>query len=88
MNAARKAKNNPDILNYQEAMASEDKQKWIESAEKEIRELEEHGCWKEVPLSETGGAKIVPSQWVFRLKRCPDRTVTKYKGRNRDLYTS
>ena len=62
-------------------MASEDKQKWIESAEKEIRELEEHGCWKEVPLSETGGAKIVPSQWVFRLKRCPDRTVTKYKGR-------
>ena len=48
---------------------------------KEIRELEEHGCWEEVPISEAKGSPIIPSQWVFRLKRRPDGTVTKYKGR-------
>ena len=81
LNAASKNKNNPDILTFDQAMASPDKDKWIKSAELEIKELEDHGCWKEVPLSEAKGHKIVPSQWVFRLKRRPDGTVTKYKGR-------
>ena len=66
---------------YEQAMASEDKEKWIQSAIKEICELEEHGCWEEVPISEAKGRPIIPSQWVFRLKRRPDGTVTKYKGR-------
>mgnify|MGYP000857262147 FL=1 len=81
LNAARKSKNNPDILTFDQAMASPDKDKWVKSAELEIKELEDHGCWKEVPLSEAQGHKIVPSQWVFRLKRRPDGTVTKHKGR-------
>ena len=37
------AKNNPDIFMYDQAMKSADRDKWIESAVKEIKELEEHG---------------------------------------------
>ena len=81
INAAGKAANNPDLFTYEQAMASEDKAKWVESAMKEIRELEEHGCWEEVPISEAKGSPVIPSQWIFRLKRRPDGTVTKYKGR-------
>ena len=81
LNAASKNKNNPDILTFDQAMASPDRDKWIKSAQLEIKELEDHGCWKEVPLSEAEGHKIVPSQWVFRLKRRPDGSVSKYKGR-------
>ena len=81
INVASKAANNPDLFTYEQAMASEDKDKWAASAMKEIRELEEHGCWEEVPISEAKGRPIIPSQWVFRLKRRPDGTITKYKGR-------
>ena len=74
------AKNNPDIFTFDQAMARDDREEWIKSAQKEIRELEEHGCWKEVPIEEAKGHKIIPSQWVFRLKRKPDGTITKHKG--------
>ena len=75
------AKNNPDNFTYDQAMKSADCEKWIESASKEIRELEKNGCWEEVPMVEAKGYSIIMSQWVFRLKRRPDRTVTKHKGR-------
>jgi hypothetical protein len=52
----------------------------VESAMKEIKELEDYGCWEEVPISKTKGRPIIPSQWVFCLKHCPDGTVSKYKG--------
>jgi hypothetical protein len=79
INAAKK-NTNPDILNFNQAMASEDRPLWIKAAEKEIYELELHGCWIEVPRSEAQG-KIVPSQWIFRLKRRPDGSITKHRGR-------
>ena len=75
------AKNNPTIFTYDQAMARDDRDKWIESAQKEIMELEKHGCWKEVPMETAKGHKIIPSQWVFRLKQRQDGTITKYKGR-------
>ena len=50
-------------------MVRDDKDKWIESAKKEIKELEDHGCWEEVPVAEAKGHKIIPSQWVFHLKQ-------------------
>jgi hypothetical protein len=43
----------PDVLSYDEAMRDMDHDKWIESATKEIRELEQHGAWDEVPVSDT-----------------------------------
>ena len=41
-------------------MTRDDKDKWIESAKKEIKELEDHRCWEEVPIAEIKGHKIIP----------------------------
>jgi hypothetical protein len=54
----------PDVLSYNEAMHNVDCDKWIESATKETRELEQHGTWDEVPASDTQ-KKITPTSWVF-----------------------
>ena len=55
------AKNNPDIFTFDHAMARDDKEEWIKSAQKEICELEEHRCWKEVSIEEAKGHKTIPS---------------------------
>jgi hypothetical protein len=79
--AAKKA-DNPDIFTFNQIMHLPDKAEWIKAAEKEIAELEEHGVWEgEVPISEIGNFQIVPTTWVFRLKRAPDGTVLKRKAR-------
>ncbi|GFH47570.1 hypothetical protein CTEN210_04045 [Chaetoceros tenuissimus] len=77
-----KKNKDPDLFSYHEAMRHPDREQWIKSAVKEIEELESHGVWEEVPLSSVPkGAKVVPCTWVFRIKRAPDGTVKKYKGR-------
>jgi Reverse transcriptase (RNA-dependent DNA polymerase). len=74
---------NPDIFTFNQMMHLPDKTNWIKAAEKEIadHELEEHGVWEEVPISEVGNYQIVPSTWVFRLKRAQDGTILKRKAR-------
>ena len=71
---------NPDIFDFDQAMASEHKQKFIEAAEEEIRALEEFGCWDEIPLHKAT-TKVLPGTWAFRIKRAPDGTLKKFKGR-------
>jgi Reverse transcriptase (RNA-dependent DNA polymerase) len=70
----------PNVLSYDEAMCDVDRDKWIESATKEIRELEQHGVWDKVPVSDAQ-KKITPTSWVFRRKHTPDGTLLKWKGR-------
>ena len=80
-------KNNPDTFTFDQTMARDDKKRWIELA-KEIKDLEDHGCWEEVPIKEAKEHKIIPSQWIFCLKQKPDGTITKHKGQivlHRDL---
>ena len=84
---AAKKKSDPDLFTFDEAMASEDRELWIASAEKEITELEAHGVWTEVPLHSVKG-QVIPSTWVFRVKRGSDGTIKRRKGRiclRRDL---
>ncbi|GFH50762.1 hypothetical protein CTEN210_07238 [Chaetoceros tenuissimus] len=77
-----KKNKDPDLFSYHEAMRHPDREQWIKSAIKEIEELESHGVWEEVPLSSVPkGVKVIPCTWVFRIKRAPDGTVKKYKGR-------
>jgi hypothetical protein len=78
---AAKKKSDPDLFSYHEAMRHPDREKWIEAMEKEIKELEEHGVWIEVPLSSAKNSKLVPCTWVFKIKRGPDGTIKKYKAR-------
>ena len=78
--AAAKAKNDPDTLTWDQAMAHPWKNKFLESAVVEIKELEEHGTWKEIPRHQATD-QIIPTTWVFRIKRKPDGTFKKVKGR-------
>jgi hypothetical protein len=48
--------------------------------ESEIKSLEEHGTWVEVPISDAK-AKILPLTWVLRRKRTPDGEIKKLKAR-------
>ena len=79
--AAAKNKD-PDTLSYDEAMAEfEHLQAWRDAALKEIKQLEEKGCWEECLKSEANGAPIIPCTWVFRIKRNPAGDIIKRKGR-------
>jgi hypothetical protein len=80
VNASSKSKSDPDTYNWDQAMASPYKDQFLEAADEEISQLEAQGTWKEVPKTEAR-YKIIPSQWVFKLKRTADGTVKKTKGR-------
>ena len=79
-NVAKK-NDDPDIMTWDEAMATPERDEWMKAAEIEIDALEKHGTWKEVPISDAGNAKVLPTTWVFRQKRHPDGTPLKKKGR-------
>ena len=74
-------KSDPDTLTFDEAMRDEHREQWIEAAIKELRELESHNSWIEVPTEEAKGEKIVPVTWVFKIKRAPDGRVKRFKAR-------
>jgi hypothetical protein len=79
-------KKNPDIFSFDEVMSEPDPQRlaqWKASAVKEITELENKNVWEECLKSEANdkGVKIVPSTWVFRIKRTPDGEFSKCKAR-------
>ena len=75
-----KANKDPDLYNWDEAMASPYKQRFLEAAQVEIDELVEKGTWRE-DLKCHATTKIIPSQWVFRIKRTPDGAIKKFKAR-------
>eukprot|EP00972_Heterocapsa_arctica_P062463 9207642-Heterocapsa_arctica.AAC.1 len=61
-------------------MNSEHRSSWIQSAIKEITQLERLDCWEEVPI-EAATTKVLPGTWVFKVKRSPDGTFKKFKAR-------
>ena len=77
-----KTKSDPDTLNWDQAMKCDpdEVEKWLAAADKEIKALEEKKTWIEVPESEAT-VRVIPGTWVFRRKRAPDGTITKYKAR-------
>ena len=71
---------NPDIFDFDQAMMSEHRDHFIQAAEVEVRALEDLDCWEEIPL-EMATTKVLPGTWAFRIKRAPDGTLKKFKGR-------
>ena len=69
-----------DSFTFDEAMRSEYKEEFIAAANKEIRELEQHNTWKEVPIDSVTES-IIPNTWVFTIKRRPDGSIKKFKAR-------
>jgi hypothetical protein len=78
---ASSKKSDPDILNYDEAMSSPERPHWVEASILEVTELEEHNTWIEVPIEEADGHFIIPTTWVYRVKRNPDGSFKKFKAR-------
>jgi Reverse transcriptase (RNA-dependent DNA polymerase)/GAG-pre-integrase domain/Zinc knuckle len=71
----------PDTLSWDQATNDvEHRDEWMSAALKEITALEEHGTWI-VDEQTNAKSKILPGTWVFRRKRAPDGTITKYKAR-------
>ena len=59
------SKSDPDTFTLEQALSqTENYDKWIEALEKEIRALEEHGVWEEVPISEARGDCIPTMVWL------------------------
>ena len=71
----------PDVLSFDEAMSeTENLDKWLAAAAKEIQSLEKNDTWRVVSKSDAR-SKILPGTWVFKRKRTPDGTISKYKAR-------
>lgn len=79
--AYKVAKSDPDTFTLEQALRdTEHYDKWIAALEKEIRDLENHGTWEEVPVEDAKG-DIVPTHWVLKIKRKPDGSFDKFKAR-------
>jgi len=76
-----KSNKDPDLLSFEEAMAGEDRELWIEAAKMEIDELEGHDVWIEVPRAQAKGSRVIPATWVFRIKRSPSGEIKRRKAR-------
>jgi hypothetical protein len=68
-------------LSFIEAMSDRDNvDKWMKAANDKIQSLQKNGTWKEVPITDAK-TRILPGTWMFRRKRTPDGTTSKYKAR-------
>jgi hypothetical protein len=57
------------VLTYEQAMASPEKDKWIKALNKEMKNLQDHGVFKQVPIDHVDKkAKILSTKWVFKKK--------------------
>ena len=72
----------PDSPRLHEAMRGEHHEDFLVAMGKEIEELESHGTWTVVKkTSLPRGANLLPSTWVFKIKRYPDGRLRKHKAR-------
>ena len=74
------ASSDPDTYTFDAAMRSEFKEEFIKAASVEVKELEGHHTWTEVKMQDVKGP-VIPSTWVFKIKRRPDGTIKKFKAR-------
>lgn len=56
------------LLTYEKAVASSEKEKWLEAIEEEKKSLEKNGTWELVDEKEAQGRKLLTSKWVFAKK--------------------
>ena len=71
---------NPDIMTYEESMASPHRDGFQQAMKDEIDALVEKGTWYE-DLKSNCTNKIIPCRWVQRIKRNPIGEVKRLKSR-------
>lgn len=64
---------------YNEAIRSNEKQKWIDAMREEYNSLVKNCTWKLV--DRPVGQRIVDNRWVFKVKRNTDDSIERYKAR-------
>jgi hypothetical protein len=64
---------------FQEAMSSPEKLKWMEAMDEEMKSQKENNTWDLVELP--NGKKTVGCKWVFKIKRNASGEIVKYKAR-------
>ena len=74
-----KANSDPDTHTWEQAMAFPHKMEFLAATDNEINAPVEKGTWKEDHKSNSA-TKILPSQWVFKIKHTPDRQIKKFKA--------
>jgi hypothetical protein len=76
---AAKPNSDPDMPTFHEAMKGDDAEHYLEAMRIEVTSLLAQITWKSNPRSLA--SKVIKSTWVFKLKRLPDGTPSKYKAR-------
>jgi hypothetical protein len=77
--AKKKKAYDEDFPNLFQATNGEFAEQYLEAMEKEIQTLIAQKTWKPVPRSEE--TRVIKSTWVFKLKRLPDGSASKFKAR-------
>ena len=65
--------------NSENAVNSEQKDKWLEAMKTEIESLNETQTWDLVPKEK--GQKIIPGRWVYKIKHDSNGNIDKFKAR-------
>jgi hypothetical protein len=80
--ALKASKADPDSPSFQEAMTGPYREEFLEAMRTEVNELESHQCWDVIDASTVPeGAKVIPTMWVFKIKRYPDGRIRRFKAR-------
>jgi hypothetical protein len=74
--ANNKDADNPSLL---EAMHGDAQDQYLEAMKVETASLLQKITWKSLPRQDV--SNIIKSTWIFKLKRLPDGTPSKYKAR-------
>ena len=64
--------------NFENAINSEQKDKWLEAMKAEIESLNETQTWNLVPKR---GQNIIPGRWVYKIKHDSNGNIDKFKTR-------
>jgi hypothetical protein len=69
---------NGEPLNYEEAMAGPDSEKWLHAMKSEIGSMYENKVWTLVDLPDE--RRAIENKWIFKKKTDADGNVTVYKA--------
>ena len=75
----RQGYDNGEPLNYEEAMAGPDSNKWLEAMKFEIGSMYENKVWTLTDLPDD--QRAIENKWIFKKKTDADGNVTIYKAR-------
>ena len=79
MNAEEFINDEVEPHSFSEAIRGDSREHWIRAMQNEITSLKENQTWNLERLPR--GRKAIPCKWIFKIKRNPDGSISKYKAR-------